>query len=247
MRYPIVFWDSGGTIFHSGNRPEGFGDCPSPAEVKGARADRAERVLQMFGHPYPTEMSRVIDELEANLISRYDARYSMEVLATELYRQLGITDRNEETLLLADAIAGPRYRTWVWDGVAKALTALHEAGVCMGIIADTHLTARMMRGAMAGVGLATFFGPVICSCDNGVQKPDRRAFASALAALPSLICPSGPVLYVGDHLAKDIDGATAYGWDAALHAATPVAPESKAILTFSDYDDLTRLVLGEAT
>ena len=31
MKYPIVFWDSGGTIFHPRDRPEGFAGSPSPA------------------------------------------------------------------------------------------------------------------------------------------------------------------------------------------------------------------------
>ena len=245
MRYPIVFWDSGGTIFHSADRPEAFAGGPSPSDVREKRAFRAERALQMFGHTAPTDLARVIDELEADLRSRHEARYSVEILAEKLYDRLGIAERREETLLLADAIAGPRYRAWLWDGVADALAALHAAGVRMGVIADTALTGRMMRGALTGVGLAGFFGPVVCSCDLGVKKPDPRIFAAALAALSPSQPSDEPVLYVGDSLTKDIDGATAFGWDAALHLTMPTDPQSKAVLTFADYRDLVRLVLGE--
>lgn len=245
MRYPIVFWDSGGTIFHSGDRPEGFAGYPSPGEVRKNRACRTGHALEMFGHIPPPDLSRMIDALEADLRAHHGARYSLEVLAAGLHDRLGIVQRREEALLLADALGGPRYCAWLWDGVAEALAKLHRAGVRMGVIADTHLTGRMMRNAMTGVGLADFFGPIICSCDLGVQKPDPRIFAAALAALAPPADAAGPVLYVGDNPAKDIDGATAFGWDAALHPTAPTDSRGKAVLAFSDYDDLVRLVLEE--
>ena len=243
MRYPTVFWDSGGTIFHSSNRPEGFTGDPSPGDIRENRAFRTAHALEMFGHTPPPDLPRVIDQLEADLRTRHGARYSLEILAEGLHDQLGITRRREESLLLADALGGPRYRAWLWDGVADALAELHRAGVRMGVIADTHLTGRMMRNAMTGVGLADFFGPIICSCDLGVQKPDPRIFAAALAALAPPA--SEPVLYVGDNPVKDIGGATSFGWDAALHPTTPTDSRGKAVLSFSDYADLVRLILAE--
>ncbi len=236
MRYPIVFWDSGGTIFCSTDRP---------GDVRKKRAFRAARALEMFGQTPPADLPRVIDALEADLRSRHGASYSVELLAEKLHDQLGIAERKEEALLLADAIAGPRYRAWLCDGVAEALVVLHGAGVRMGVIANAELTGRMMRGALAGVGLADLFGPVVCSCDLGVQKPDRRIFAAALAALAPAVPSAGPVLYVGDNLTNDIDGAAACGWDAALHLTMPTNSRSKAVLTFSDYRDLVRLVLQD--
>lgn len=245
MKYPTVFWDSGGTIFHSADRPEGFADAPSPGEVRENRAFRTAHALEMFGHAPPPDLSRVIDALEADLRTRHGARYSLETLAEGLHAQLGIIQRKEESLLLADALGGPRYRTWLWDGVADALAELHRAGVRMGVIADTHLSGRMMRNAMTGVGLADFFGPIICSCDLGVQKPDPRIFAAALAALAPPAPSDGPVLYVGDNPVKDIDGATSFGWDAALHPTAPIDSRGKAVLSFGNYDDLVRLILAE--
>jgi len=105
----------------------------------------------------------------------------------------------------------------------------------MGIIADTAWTGRMMCGVLEGVGLLDFFGTVICSCDLGVRKPDRRIFEAALS--------TGPVLYIGDHIAKDIDGAVACGWDAALHLTMSTSSPGKAVLAFSDYRELVRFVL----
>jgi len=243
MKYPIVFWDSGGTIFLSGNRPPHFGGCPTPAEVADKRTFRAECALQMFGYEVPKGLDEVIDELEQALRLADELGYSVEVLAHGVFAHLGIEGRQEEALFLADALNGPRYRAWLWDGVADALETLHQGGVQMGVIADTHLTGRMMRRVLTGVGLAGFFDPVICSCDLGVRKPDGRVFETALNALPGNLSTDTPVLYVGDNLVKDIGGATTFGWDAALHLTGNTEASDKAVLTFEDYNDLVKLVL----
>ncbi|MDA0747692.1 MAG: HAD hydrolase-like protein [bacterium] len=51
------------------------------------------------------------------------------------------------------------------------------------------------------------------------------------------------MLYVGDHLEKDINGSRAAGWDAALHLTGSTAPQSKAVLAFTNYQDLVHLIL----
>ena len=245
MRYSVVFWDSGGTIFHSHDRPEGFAGCPTPGQVRDQRAFRAARALEMFGHSPPPELPAILKRQEAESRERHGALFSLETFATAVYDRLGVHHRDEETLMLADALGGPRYRGWLWDGVAEALTTLDKAKVRMGVIADTDLTGRMMRGVLTGVGLVDVFGPIVCSCDHGVLKPDARTFALALSRL--VPAPSGDerVLYVGDNLIKDIEGAAAFGWDAAHHLTTSGEKKSKAVLSFRDYADLVRLVLDD--
>jgi len=167
MRYPIVFWDSGGTIFGSasGERPP---EVPTAKQVRESRVQRVSLALEMFGHRAPSDLGRVLQDASSELQEKLGARYSLERLASGVYERLSLPVRPEETILVADAIGGPRYRTWLWDGVADALKALAEAGVRMGVIADTDWTGRMMSRALAGVGLREYFGPVICSCDIGV-------------------------------------------------------------------------------
>ena len=244
MRYPIVFWDSGGTIFHSHDRPEGFPGCPTPGEVAAKRVFRAARALEMFDHTPPLDLPTILEQQQAELRQRHGALFSLETLAAGVYGHLGLQHAGEEALFLADALGGPRYRGWLWDGVADALTKLSEAGVRMGVIADTELTGRMMRGALQGVGLVDFFEPICCSCDHGVLKPDARTFAFALSHLVPEPSGDEPVLYVGDNVAKDIEGATAFGWDAAHHLTSSEEKESEAVLSFRDYADLVRLILG---
>lgn len=242
-RYPVVFWDSGGTIFHFRDRPGGFAD-PSPAEVQAGRAARAAKALEMLGHRPPVDLPTVLGGLETELRARHALRYSFETLAAGLYRRMGLPAQLPEELLLADALAGPRYRSWLFDGVADALDALSGASVRMGLIADTVWTARMMRRALTGVGLAGHFGPVICSCDLGVSKPDARIFAAAASALRPAETEGRPILYVGDHLEKDVLGAAAAGWDAAYHVTTSGGSGGRAMLDFIDYRELVQLVCG---
>ena len=245
MRYPIVFWDSGGTIFR-GEAPEGPAVDPSPRQVRETRSFRAAHVLEMFGHEPPGDLAGVIEQVEADLRGRFGPRYSLEVLAAGLYAALGLGEHPEETVLLSDALGGPRYRTWLWEGVAEALAALHRAGAQMGLIANTEWTGRMMRRALAGVGLDGLFEPVVCSCDVGAAKPDPRIFAAALAGLTPPASPGASVLHVGDSVAADVAGAVKFGWDAAFHQTDPGVSSGRAVLVFTDYGDLIRLVTAGA-
>jgi HAD superfamily hydrolase (TIGR01549 family) len=198
----------------------------------------------MFGHKVPANISDLLNDLRAHLHGLDGARYSLELLAAALYERLGLPARREEELLVADALGGPRYRGWLWDGVAEALAEFHKSGIRMGVIADTDWTSRMMRRAFAGVGLGEFFGPVVCSCDLGIRKPDGRIFATALADIGAKAGFRKRILYVGDNLEKDIGGATAFGWDAALHVTSHGGSDGKAVLDFTDYRDLVKLVLS---
>ena len=197
MQYPNVFWDIDGTIFHGDDPPEGFDGCPSLKETSETRPRRAEHVLRLFGHRPPSDLPFVLGELEAELRERCARGYSIEILAEALYQRFGLEHRTEERLMMADAIWGVRYRAWVFDGCADALARLHRAGVSMGVITNNSATGRMVRGALAGVGLDRFFGPVICSCEVGAGKPDPRIFKAALAAAAPPSKSSGAVLYVG--------------------------------------------------
>ena len=91
----------------------------------------------------------------------------------------------------------------------------------MGAIADTDLTGRMMRNALIGVGVEGFFGPILCFCNHGIQKPDAGTFAHTLSKRQPPAAGDERILYVGDNVVRDIDGATAFGWDAAHHLTGP--------------------------
>ncbi|MCG3148638.1 MAG: Phosphoglycolate phosphatase [Verrucomicrobiae bacterium] len=236
MKYPLVIWDSGGTIFNTTAQPTGL---PSPRDIRRQRASRAAHFLEMYGHKVPASLEATIDATEKESRARLGAWHSLEKLAAALYDQFGIASRGDERLMFADALGGPRYREWLWDGVADALAALHAAGVRQSLLVNSDWTGRMMRRAYAGVGLAQYFETFTCSCDVGADKPDPRIFAAGQPALP------GAILYVGDDVVKDVEGATAFGWDAALHLTGAAAGPTRAVVTFRDYRELTQFVLNK--
>lgn len=245
MKYPFIFWDSGGTIFNLVKKPEELAGFPSPENISEKASFRAGLTMKMFGHMPPPDLPLIIEKLHNYLSLRYAERYSMEMLAAMLYKHLKIRN-TEEILLLADALAGPRYRSWLYEGVDKALSVLHKSGVRMGLIANTTLTGRMMRNVLIEVGLADFFESVICSCDLGIEKPDCRIFKTALASMTSSLSSKHPILYVGDSIKTDINGAVACGWDAALHLTSSENPQSKACLAFRDYNELISFVFEKS-
>jgi putative hydrolase of the HAD superfamily len=58
-------------------------------------------------------------------------------------------------------------------------------------------------------GLAGMFSAVVFAQDHGVEKPDRRLFGVAAAAIG---CAGPDLVMVGDSLANDVTGARDAGW-----------------------------------
>jgi HAD superfamily hydrolase (TIGR01509 family) len=93
-------------------------------------------------------------------------------------------------------------------GAAEALRALRPRyRLALATNADQS-DSKLVRAALARVGLDAFFELVFVSSELGVEKPDRRFFAAALAGLA---LPAGEVAMVGDSYVNDIRGAHAAG------------------------------------
>jgi beta-phosphoglucomutase len=91
-----------------------------------------------------------------------------------------------------------------------ALEALRRLGMPLGILSNfgTHLHPVLDR-----LGVLDFFEFVIVSVETGLAKPDPRIFDLVMEKTEA---PRHRVLYVGDHIGDDIDGAWAAGLDAVL-------------------------------
>lgn len=93
-------------------------------------------------------------------------------------------------------------------GAAALLAELAERGVPLALV--TNGPDDMQRAALARTGLARHLRAVIVSGDRdvGARKPAARPFALALTGLEAT--PTEAVM-IGDDLAKDVQGALAYG------------------------------------
>ena len=93
----------------------------------------------------------------------------------------------------------------------------------LGVVSNANGT---VRAKLARVGLAPFFQTIVDSAEEGVEKPDPRIFAIALARMG---VAAAETAYVGDLFHVDVVGAAAAGLTPYLldpfdlHAARTVA------------------------
>lgn len=102
-----------------------------------------------------------------------------------------------------------------------ALQALRDLGMPMGVVSNF---ASDLEDRLQQLGLRSFFDFVVTSSLVGKAKPDPGIFGLAVAKADR---PSHRLLYVGDHLGDDVEGAQAAGVDAVLidrHDRRPEAP-----------------------
>ena len=94
--------------------------------------------------------------------------------------------------------------------VEPALTTLKRRGYRLVVVSNSNGT---LRAAFSRLGLAAFFDVLIDSAEEGLEKPDPKLFALALARAGA--SPSEAV-HVGDMYYVDIVGARAAGISAVL-------------------------------
>jgi beta-phosphoglucomutase len=98
----------------------------------------------------------------------------------------------------------------LFDDSLPALEELQELGLQLGVLSNFGLD---LRDLLQGFGLMSFFDFVVVSAEVGLAKPDRRIFDLVVERAG---VPRERLLYVGDHLGDDIEGARGAGLDAVL-------------------------------
>ncbi len=128
-----------------------------------------------------------------------------------------------EELAIADASAALAIAAWretynlpvgifnVADPEAEAALALcHDAGLKVGVISNSNGTVRAL---LATLGFARYLDFVLDSREVGVEKPDARIFALALARAD---VEPGQAVHVGDLYSVDVRGARGAGVEGIL-------------------------------
>lgn len=82
----------------------------------------------------------------------------------------------------------------------------------MGIVSNIPSHERLTT-EIASLGLTRFFQTVIASGSIGIAKPDKLIFESAAKKIDE---PISEILFVGDDLRRDYEGATQAGMRAIL-------------------------------
>lgn len=98
----------------------------------------------------------------------------------------------------------------LFDDSVPALEALQGSGLRLGILSNF---ANHLRQVLQRFGLLPFFDFVVTSAEVGLAKPDPRIFELVVEEAGA---PRSRLLYVGDHVGDDIEGARGAGIDAVL-------------------------------
>jgi len=120
----------------------------------------------------------------------------------------------------------PRHNLWRAQipGMVALARELAARGVRVAVLSNSE---GRLAELLAEIGIADAFAAVIDSGRVGIEKPDRRIFAHALALLGATL----PGIHIGDSWPADIAGALGAGWRAIWFGrrATPVDDPRVAI------------------
>ena len=109
-----------------------------------------------------------------------------------------------------------RQRCRTEAGLAETLTKLTEAGLKLGIVSNTFVSAGALDRHLTEEGLIGFFDTRVYSCEFGLRKPDKRIF---LEAARQVGAEPANTIYVGDRINKDVKGALRAGMRPVLKNA----------------------------
>ena len=120
-----------------------------------------------------------------------------------------------------------RHMVWLWyeplSKVGKTelktketLTTLAKSGLKLGIVSNTFVNAYSLDKHLEQLGILNFFPVRLYSYQFDFRKPDARIFRAAAERIGEMF---ENILFVGDHINKDVKAAAKNGMHAVLKAA----------------------------
>jgi putative hydrolase of the HAD superfamily len=183
--------------------------------MRGRRLDAWAGLLEEAG--FATERQHLEAAFDATW-ERYvkawtaNEQYHAVQAAEDAMSDLGyeLPDDVRASLLEAFSTAGENAELHLTEGVEECLTALHDAGVRLGIICDVGFTSsKVLREHLIRRELLPLFDHWSFSDEVGAYKPAREIFEHALEGLGG-VAPERAA-HVGDLRRTDIAGAAAMG------------------------------------
>lgn len=236
LKFDAVFFDSGGTLYGYAR-----GTDPTSAEVADGRFSRLAAAFSAYGHHLDPDLIKThLIPCEESCIKAFGHGCNFFRMMKVFCEELTPGIKPEIVACLTDAYAGPRYASWLYPGISDTVKALSESGLYIGLIANTYWPGFCMDRALDGVGLLRYFKTRIYSGDVGIAKPDPLIFSLAedIAGLQGK-----SILYVGDTLEPDVQGASEVGWKTAFHMRRGFSSDGKADLDYNDAGELLKFCL----
>jgi 5'-nucleotidase len=130
-----------------------------------------------------------------------------------------------------------------WSLPAGALQAFHSIADRYPVGIITNGFSEIQQAKMARFPeIRSRLDALVVSEEVGIMKPNPGIFRHAETRIG---IPANQLLYVGDSLQSDVEGALAAGWQAAWYT-TAADGEISNVLVFSNWADLTARLLDRA-
>jgi putative hydrolase of the HAD superfamily len=206
--YSTYVFDVGGTLikFDEERRAAAYAKRAATVGINTPVPEIA-RVLQALDRELP-ERTR---EVKLSLLSVEEQRAFWLDFWAEGFRQIGVDDAN--ALRFADELLDPAHGgnfQVTFPDTIPALQQLRACGKRLGIVSNWSPNCQTLLDDM---GLAQYFDFFIVSGVIGIEKPDPRIFDAAVQASGK---PITELLYIGDSVFHDVQGAQNAGMDAIL-------------------------------
>jgi REG-2-like HAD superfamily hydrolase len=204
--YPTVVFDVGGTLLHF-NLNKLVRVYEDAASARGTALDptQARAVLERLERELPTR-SR---ERELSLETDFGKAFWDEFYA-EGFRRLGVNgDVSAVVAKIRERFQRGEFDTLYADTL-PALDALAARGVPLGILSNF---SPNLEDVLRQLGIHDHFNFFVVSAIAGVEKPDPKIFALAARAANR---PREEIVYVGDSVFHDVEGARGAGIAAIL-------------------------------
>ncbi|MYD92928.1 MAG: HAD-IA family hydrolase [Chloroflexi bacterium] len=226
-----VFFDAYGTLIHFPADPSPFAymaDAVRRAGVDLPR-ERLDAALNAEMRYFKAHFAGVRTAEDFERLKLDDARVYVDELGDTGPVRLDVAHMAAE---LHEAFA-----TRVLPDSLPAIDAVQAAGVRVGVLSNY---SYLLPLVLDGLGLADRLDPVVFSAAVGAEKPDRRIFETAAAAVDAK--PADCVL-IGDDLQNDVAGGRGCGmpvvWIARDGATAP-----PGVATARDLAEAARMALA---
>ena len=206
--YSTYLFDVGGTLMKFDEHRRAVAYVERAARVNVAvSTEQAAHILEELDFELPARQRGI----PLSLLPVQAQRAFWLDFWAEGFRRLGVSDADAVPLAeeLLDPVNGGNYQM-VFEDVLPALDALQARGKRLGIISNFTPNCETLLRAL---GLAQYFDFFIVSGIIGIEKPDPRIFHAAIAAAGK---PASEMVYIGDSVHHDLEGANGAGMDAIL-------------------------------
>lgn len=201
MKYSLVLFDVGGTLIHFNHSK--LARFYATAAAEGGNSipfAQISAVLTQLERDLPT-----LSQQRALSLEKEFGKSFWDDFYAEGFRRLGIVgDMSRAVAEIRERFMRGEFET-VFDDTLSTLDALKARGVPMGIVSNF---SPNLEDVLRQQGIHDYFQFFVVSAIAGVEKPDPKIFDLAVNLAQR---PRAELVYIGDSIFHDMDGARAAG------------------------------------